>query len=262
MRILHYIITLIIGTTLFCSCASQKQITYLQGADDGYEIADSLNYEIRIQPDDYISISVNSKSPELSKMFNLQAQSFTSGSSSGGYRMLGYLVDEDGNINFPQLGLINVEGKTRMEVTKHIQDLLKSNGLINDAIVTIQFLNFKVSVMGEVARPGTIGLMSDRMTIFDALSAAGDLTIYGQRENVKIIRETNGKRTVSIVDLRNADILHSPFYYLQQNDVIYVQPNKAKSGQSEINSNRSLGTWASITSVLLSAVSIILSIAL
>jgi polysaccharide export outer membrane protein len=128
--------------------------------------------------------------------------------------------------------------------------------LVNDAVVTVQFLNFKVSVMGEVVRPGTFEVDSDRITLLDALSLAGDMTIYGRRDNVRVIREENGERTVAIVDLRSRNLMNSPYYYLKQNDIVYVEPNKARAGQREINQNRSVSTFASILSVLASLASL------
>ncbi len=253
-------ILILIAILSISSCAPQKKVTYLQNTKDGYAQEGYDSYEIRIRPDDLISIVVSSKDPELAQMLNLSMISSISNASLSGQRMLGYLVDKNGEIDFPQLGKIKIGGMTRDEVMTYVKDQLISKGLVNDPVITIEFLNFKVSVMGEVARPSTVQVASDRITIFDALSAAGDLTVYGRRDNVKIIREIGGKKTVNVVDLRSADILDSPFYYLQQNDVIYVEPNRAKAGQSEINTNRSIGTYATIVSVLLSATSLILSI--
>lgn len=254
---------LVIALVFLSSCASQKEITYLQGGYDGYQQKGTDSYELKIRPDDMIAIMVNSKNTELAQMFNLPMVSYqinnsTTGISSSQTKVLGYLVNKEGEINFPQLGYIKVGGMTRTELTDFITKELIDKGYVNDPVVTIQYLNFSVSVMGEVNKPGTIEIASDRITIFDALSAAGDLTIYGLRDNVKVIREINGKKTVSIVDLRSAEILDSPYYYLQQNDVIYVEPNKAKAGQREINSNRTISTYASILSVFLSALSLAL----
>lgn len=257
-----YRFMLLLSIIILSSCASQKKISYLQNIPDGYQQKGEDNYEIRVRPDDLIAIMVNSKDPELARMFNLPIISFQAGDGTTGQTsMLGYLVDKDGQINFPQLGTIKIGGMTRSGITEYIKNQIIANGYFNDPIVTVQFLNFKVSVMGEVTHPGTIDVPSDRITIFDALSAAGDLTIYGKRENVKVIREINGKKTVSVVDLRDANILDSPFYYLQQNDVVYVEPNKAKAGQREINQNRSIGTWASIGSVLVSIATLIITLA-
>ncbi len=244
---------------LLSSCGSQKMISYLQGTEEELiqEIADS--YEIRIQPDDLIAILVNSRDPELAQMFNLPLIAYqTESGLTGQNRVLGYLVDSNGDIDFPQIGTIHVEGMTRSELTAHIKNTLVDGGYVNDPVVTVQMLNFQVSVVGEVSRPGSFTVETDKITIFDALSRAGDLTIFGQRENVTIIREENGQRTISKVDLRDISILTSPYYYLQQNDVVYVQPNRVRAGQREINSNRTVSTYASILSVILTAIALII----
>lgn len=244
---------------LISSCASQKEISYLQGSIEGYSKAIDKPYEVRIKPDDLIAIMVNSRDGELALMFNLPMVSYNVGTRTTGQNVsLSYLVTPDGTIDFPQLGTLHIAGMTRSELAKYIKNELITRGLVNDPVVTIQYQNYQVSVIGEVTRPGNFSLTSDRITIFDALSLAGDMTIYGQRGNVKVIREENGIRTVSEVDLRSIDILESPFYYLQQNDVIYVEPNRVRAGQSEINSNRTLGTYASVLSVLLTLVALIM----
>ncbi|MFI3265787.1 MAG: polysaccharide biosynthesis/export family protein [Rikenellaceae bacterium] len=244
---------------LLGSCASQKQVTYFQDIPDEYEVTRTESYEIKIQADDLISIMVNSRDPKLSQMFNLPLVSFqVNDNVVGQNRVLGYLVNQDGEINFPQLGVIEIAGMTRSELTKYITQELIDNGYITDPVVTIQILNFQVSVMGEVSRPGSFEVTSDRITILDAITKAGDLTIYGMRDRVKVIREIKGKTVVTTVDLRSKDLLTSPYYYLQQNDIVYVEPNKAKAGQREINSNRTIGTFATIISVVLSALSLAL----
>ncbi len=244
---------------LLTSCGSQKMISYLQGSDEDLiqEIADS--YEIRIQPDDLIAILVNSRDPELAQMFNLPLIAYqTEAGLVGQNRAIGYLVNSKGYIDFPQIGAIYVEGMTRSELTAHIKGILVDGGYINDPVVTVQMLNFQVSVVGEVSRPGSFSVDTDKITIFDALSRAGDLTIYGQRENVTVIREEKGQRTIAKVDLRDMSILTSPYYYLQQNDVVYVQPNRVRAGQREINSNRTVSTYASILSVILTAIALVI----
>lgn len=174
-------------------------------------------------------------------------------------RLVGYLVNQDGNIDFPILGEIHVEGLTRMQVTELIKKRLIEEELIKDPIVTVQFLNFKVSVIGEVGRPGTFDISGDRITLLEALSMAGDLTIYGRRDRVAVIREKDGKRSILYHDLRSSDIFQSPCYYLQQNDIVYVEPNNAKTGQSRINSNNSVGVWLSGVSVLASITSLLVT---
>ena len=235
----------------FTACTSTKKIIYLQDVVPLKQQEIEQKYEVIIHGDDLLTIMVNSRDPELALPFNMPMVSYQLGSNTGGQqRVLGYLVDTNGNIDFPILGEIHVEGLTRMQLTELIKNKLIEGDLIKDPIVTVQFLNFKISVMGEVGRPGSFTISGDRITLLEALSMAGDLTIYGRRDRVGVIRENNGKRTILFHDLRSADIFNSPCYYLQQNDIVYVEPNKAKSGQSSINQNNSIGVWVSVISLL------------
>ena len=235
----------------FTACTSTKKIIYLQDVVPLKQQEIEQKYEVIIHGDDLLAIMVNSRDPELALPFNMPMVSYQLGSNTGGQqRVLGYLVDTNGNIDFPILGEIHVEGLTRMQLTELIKKRLVDEDLIKDPIVTVQFLNFKVSVIGEVSRPGSFTVSGDRITLLEALSMAGDLTIYGRRDRVGVIRENNGKRTILFHDLRSADIFNSPCYYLQQNDIVYVEPNKAKSGQSSINQNNSIGVWVSVISLL------------
>lgn len=235
----------------FTACTSTKKIIYLQDVVPLKQQEIEQKYEVIIHGDDLLAIMVNSRDPELALPFNMPMVSYQLGSNTGGQqRVLGYLVDTNGNIDFPILGEIHVEGFTRMQLTELIKNKLIEGDLIKDPIVTVQFLNFKISVMGEVGRPGSFTISGDRITLLEALSMAGDLTIYGRRDRVGVIRENNGKRTILFHDLRSADIFNSPCYYLQQNDIVYVEPNKAKSGQSSINQNNSIGVWVSVISLL------------
>ena len=235
----------------FTACTSTKKIIYLQDVVPLKQQEIEQKYEVIIHGDDLLAIMVNSRDPELALPFNMPMVSYQLGSNTGGQqRVLGYLVDTNGNIDFPILGEIHVEGLTRMQLTELIKNKLIEGDLIKDPIVTAQFLNFKISVMGEVGRPGSFTISGDRITLLEALSMAGDLTIYGRRDRVGVIRENNGKRTILFHDLRSADIFNSPCYYLQQNDIVYVEPNKAKSGQSSINQNNSIGVWVSVISLL------------
>ena len=174
--------------------------------------------------------------------------------------MLGYLVDSNGDIDFPILGKLHVAGLTRMQLTEMIKQRLIDEDLIKDPIVTVQFLNYKVSGMGEVNAPGSFNISGDRITLLEALSMAGDLTIYGRRDRVAVIREKDGKRTILMHDLRSSDIFNSPCYYLQQNDIVYVEPNKAKAEQTDINQNKSLGVWFGAISALVSIASLIVTL--
>ena len=209
---------------ILASCSAPKEVLYLQDIASLKEEVIDKNYEVIIHKDDLLAILVNSKDPELAMPFNMPMVSFQIGSTtSGQQRLLGYLVDQNGDIDFPILGRLHVEGLTRMQVTELIKQKLMNEDLIKDPIVTVQFLNFKVSVMGEVARPGTFDISGDRITLLEALSMAGDLTIYGRRDRVAVIREKDGKRRILYHDLRSSDIFQSPCYYLQQNDIVYVR---------------------------------------
>ncbi|MDR0536673.1 MAG: polysaccharide biosynthesis/export family protein [Tannerellaceae bacterium] len=244
-------------------CASVKDVVYMQDVDPLVKQNIAQNYEMSIQRDDLLAIMVNSKNPELAMPFNLPMVTYQLGTSSSAYgqqRVMGYLVDNTGNIDFPVIGKIKAEGMTRTQLTSMIKTRLVEEELIMDPIVTIQFLNFKISVIGEVNRPGSFSINSDRITLLEALSMAGDLTIYGKRDRVAVIREENGKRTILFHDLRSADLFLSPFYFLQQNDIVYVEPNSARAGQSAINQNNSIGVWLSAVSVLVSVVSMIITL--
>ena len=258
IKVQHYLLLCLIS--FLASCSAPKEVLYLQDIASIKEENIDKNYEVIIHKDDLLAILVNSKDPELALPFNMPVVTYQIGAqTTAQQRLLGYLVDQNGDIDFPILGKIHVEGLTRMQVTELIKQKLMSEDLIKDPIVTVQFLNFKVSVMGEVTRPGTFDISGDRITLLEALSMAGDLTIYGRRDRVAVIREKDGKRRILYHDLRSSDIFQSPCYYLQQNDIVYVEPNKAKTGQSRINSNNSVGVWLSAVSVLASITSLMVT---
>lgn len=246
---------------LFSACNSTKEVVYLQDVIPLKQQDIERKYEVFIHEDDLLSIMVNSKDPELALPFNMPLITYQIGSeSSGQQRILGYLVDTNGDIDFPILGKLHVAGLSRLELRDLIKEKLISGDYIKDPVVTVQFLNYKVSVMGEVARPGSFTITGDRITLLEALSMAGDLTIYGRRDRVAVIREENGKRTILFHDLRSSDIFTSPCYYLQQNDIVYVEPNKAKAGQRDINQNNSVSVWLSAVSVLAAVASLLVTV--
>lgn len=246
---------------LFSACNSTKEVVYLQDVVPLKQQDIERKYEVFIHEDDLLSIMVNSKDPELALPFNMPLVTYQIGSeSSGQQRVLGYLVDTNGDIDFPILGKLHVAGLSRLELRDLIKEKLISGDYIKDPVVTVQFLNYKVSVMGEVARPGSFTITGDRITLLEALSMAGDLTIYGRRDRVAVIREENGKRTILFHDLRSSDIFTSPCYYLQQNDIVYVEPNKAKAGQRDINQNNSVSVWLSAVSVLAAVASLLVTV--
>lgn len=259
MKIWNYMLMCVV--VLCTSCASSKKVVYLQDVVPLKQQDIEQKYEVYIHNDDLLAIMVNSKNPELALPFNMPMVTYQLGSQSAPQqRVLGYLVDTNGDIDFPILGKLHVAGLTRLQLTDMIKQRLIDEDLIKDPIVTVQFLNYKVSVMGEVNRPGSFNISGDRITLLEALSMAGDLTIYGRRDRVAVIREKDGKRTILMHDLRSSDIFNSPCYYLQQNDIVYVEPNKAKAGQSEINQNKSVGVWLSAASILVSIASLIVTL--
>ena len=253
---------------LLVSCGSKtsRNINYLQEAQKDTTVTMLPEEGILVQPKDMISIVVSSRNPELSAMFNLTNVSYQAGgetSTTGSYnRILGYSVDNNGNIDFPIVGKINVSGLTRWQVADKVKEELVSRNLLKDPVISVEFLNFKVSVLGEVAHPGTYTVTGDKITLLEALSLAGDLTIYGRRDRVSVIREINGKRTVYINDLRSMDLFTSPSYYLKQNDVVLVEPNKVRAGQSTINENslKSTSFWMSVGSFLVTIANLIIAI--
>ncbi len=249
------------------SCSTYKNINYLQDVQTDTAFVTAVNQGIVIQPMDMISIVVSSRNSELARIYNLpvityQAGSETSQITSANQRLIGYTVDNDGNIQFPELGTIHAAGLTRWELAESIR--LKLSDVVKDAIVTVEFMNFKISVTGEVTKPGVYTITGDKVTLFEALSLANNLTIYGRRDGVYVIREQNGERVIYQVDLRSVDMFNSPAYYLQQNDIVYVEPNKVRAGQSTINENnvKSLSFWVSIGSFLTSIATLVVSIIL
>ena len=246
------------------SCSTYKKINYIQDAQLDTALTMIANQGILIQPMDMISIVVSSRDPELARIYNLPVVTYQAGSESSvsnfNQRLIGYSVDNDGNIQFPELGTIHVAGLNRWQLAELIREKLSS--LVKDAVVTVQFMNFKISVTGEVTSPGVFDISGDKITIFEAISLARHLPIYGRRDGVYVIREQNGSRTIYRVDLRTVDMFNSPAYYLQQNDVVYVEPNKVRAGQSTINENnlKSVSLWVSIGSFLSTLATLFISL--
>lgn len=257
-------ILLVLLVVSAASCSTYKKINYIQDAQLDTALTMIANQGILIQPMDMISIVVSSRDPELARIYNLPVVTYQAGSESSvsnfSQRLIGYSVDNDGNIQFPELGTIHVAGLNRWQLAELIREKLSS--LVKDAVVTVQFMNFKISVTGEVTSPGVFDISGDKITIFEAISLARNLTIYGRRDGVYVIREQNGSRTIYQVDLRTVDMFNSPAYYLQQNDVVYVEPNKVRAGQSTINENnlKSVSLWVSIGSFLSTLATLFISL--
>lgn len=263
---------LAIGILAVPSCSTPKEISYFQDLEsvEGQRIGGAKG--ITVRPKDKISIIVNCKSPELTALFNLpyvtqrlgeNSRSTISSGYSQGY-ISGYTVDDRGCVDFPVLGEVHVAGMTREEIASEIKRELREQGQATDAVVTVDFMNLYYQVLGEVARPGRYAIDKDALTILDAIGAAGDLTIYGRRDRVKVLRDEGGRMRTYEVDLCSAsDLIASPVYYVRQNDVIYVDPNDVRARQSTVNGNnvRSTSFWISLTSLAASVTNTIVIIA-
>ena len=254
------ILPLIAIVLFFISCSAPRNINYFQDGEFGRENEILKTLKITVKPEDKISIVVNSQTPMLADMFNLPIVAHRVGYSqesslNQSQQVSCYTVDENGEIDFPVLGKIKVAGKNREEIAAYIKKELIDRKLINDPVVTVEFSNLYISVLGEVNKPGRYGIDRDKITLLDAIGMAGDLTIYGKRQNVVVMREEEGKQLFYRVDLTSVnDLYSSPVYYLQQKDVVYVEPNETRARQSTVNGNnvRSTSFWVSIASLLTS----------
>jgi polysaccharide biosynthesis/export protein len=241
------------------ACISHKDMLYLSDIPINANMTDSIQNltqtDLKIQPDDMLAIIVSSYNIDASKPFNLEQTTMqtmtTLGGGVGGESMVGYFVDQEGFIDFPILGRLNVMQKTLNETKALLYEKLKA--YLKDPVVNIRFLNLKISVLGEVLRPGTLRLTNKRVTIFEAIGLAGDMTPYSNRSNVLLIREQNGRRSVKRINLQSSSVFKSPYYYLQQNDVVIVDPNKTKANTIADQTNRWIAfitAGASIITVL------------
>lgn len=256
------IAVLCVGLLMLTGCSSYKNVPYLQNPEVVNEMLDTLPmYDAKIMPKDLLTITVNTTDPEAAAPFNLIVQSVLSQNRSSLTQqpsLQQYLVNNKGEIDFPVLGRLNVGGLTKNEAEDMIREKLKAY-LREEPIVTVRMANYKISVMGEVARPGTFTVSNEKVNILEALAMAGDLTIWGMRDNVMLIREdAKGKRQIMTLNLNDANIVTSDHYYLQQNDILYVSPNKTKAKNSDIGQSTSL--WFSATSILVSIASLLVTI--
>ena len=252
-----------VGMLTLSACGSSKQVVYFQDLKPGEtEIALPEPKAITVRPEDKISIIVNSRDPQLTDLFNLPivsrqlGQSLRNGTTNGNSQgVSAYTVNAEGEIDFPVLGKIAVAGMKREEIADYIKQRLMEENLVKDPVVTVEFANLCISVLGEVNSPGRFSIDRDRLTILDALSLAGDLTIYGNRSKVLVLRQEGEVQRVYGLNLTSGEHIYtSPAYYLQQNDVVYVEPNAVKARQSTVNGNnvRSTSFWISLASLLTS----------
>lgn len=242
---------------LIVSCTSYKKIPYMMDAEQFDADNSKIElYDARIMPKDLLTILVNSTDPEAAAPFNLVVQTAlaaTSARATSQPSLQTYLVDNNGDVDFPVLGKLHLGGMTKSEAEAFLVDKLKGSFNVNELpIVNVRLVNYKVSILGEVSRPGTFTVANEKINLFEALALAGDMTIWGKRDNVKLLREdARGRKDIITLDLNRSDIINSPYFYLQQNDVLYVEPNKAKAKNSDIGQS---------TTLIFSATSILISI--
>ncbi len=245
-NILHKLLVFTTVSALFASCVTKKDITYFQQLDrskiDTVNVDRSINdetsklrtsaYQAKIQPGDLLNISISSLSPEGSAMFTFQsAAKLGSVDLAANNQPIGFLVDADGDIQFPVIGNIKVGGKTTLAVRQDIQT--KLSVYLQSPVVSVRYSNFKVSIMGDVAKPGVYTFPSERVTLLEAIATAGDLTIFANRRSVKIVRERDGKNEITTLDLTDKEVLRTQMMYLQPNDIIYVEPGKGKIASTD-----------------------------
>lgn len=250
------ILPIVVATVLLTSCASREKIAYYQNIDNT-EIVNK-KFETTIKTDDLLMIIVSAQDPTAAQPFNLTTNLSVDPQNQAGTAQRQqqlYLVDDNGYIDFPSLGKIRVGDKSKEEVIKELQT--KISKYVKDAIINLRIMNFKVTVQGEVQRPGTHRITSERITLLEAISLSGDLTKYGKRNNVLVLREEDGGIKHHRVDLTKANFINSDFYYLKQNDVVYVEPNKVATNSSAVGPNVSV--YLSAISLLLTTVAIILT---
>ena len=258
------ILFVMLGMLLFlASCSSSKQVAYFQNIQSVDFNQSKGLYDAKILPKDMLTITVNTQTPEASLPFNLTISNTVNQSgqlSSGASSLQGYLVDNDGNINFPVIGKIHVQGLTKTQcqdlISQKISPYLSKN---ENPVVTVRMSSYHVTVIGEVNSPKVVAVTTEKMSIMEALAEAGDLTIYGRRDNVTLIRESEtGQKEYHVINLNDANVFNSPYYYLQQNDIVYVEPNGVKAKNSAIGSSTTI--WFSFISIVTSVASLIVNI--
>ena len=258
----------ILGALILTACGTTTEIAYFQDMTTYSSVTLPETMVITVRPEDKISIIVNSRDPQLTELFNLPyiarylgrstTNNYTNSYSQG---VSGYTVDSNGEIDFPILGKIKVGGKTREQIAEHIKNELVREDLVRDPVVTVEFMNLCISVLGEVNNPGRFDIDRDKITVLDALSMAGDRTIYGNRTNILVLRQEGEMQQSYGLDLTSGlDMFSSPAYYLQQNDIVYVVPNEVRARQSTVNGNniRSTSFWISLASLLTSVLILVL----
>lgn len=263
MKVIRKIFYSLTAVLVLASCGSQKDVPYFQNSESVDLSKSQYLYDARIMPKDQLTITVSTLDDQAAVPFNMTVPTPYTANARSTYSqamLQTYLVDNAGFINFPVIGQLKVGGLTKSEAEKMIEDKIRPYMAAEEnPIVTVRMTGYQISVIGEVARPGTFTVSREKISILEALAQAGDLTIYGQRKNVQLIREdATGKKSIYVFDLTDADIINSPYFYLQQNDVVYVTPNKVKAQNSSVGSMTTL--WFSATSILISLTSLLYNI--
>lgn len=248
---------------MLASCASSKKVAYFQNAVDGVVKRSEGLYDAKIMPKDILTITVSTTNPEAATPFNLTISNTLNATGqmySGSGVLQTYLVDNNGEIEYPVVGNIKVAGLTKNECQELVKSKIKAFlAEDEDPIVTVRMSSYRVTIIGEVRSPGVIPVGTEKMSILEALASAGDLTIYGKRDNVMLIREeANGQKTVHRLNLNDANIISSPYYYLQQNDIVYVEPNGVQAKNSAIGSSTTI--WFSFVGIVTSVASLLVNI--
>lgn len=240
---LRNILFLTLAVLSLFSCGSKKKFVYVQGIENAASYEESKHYELTLQPDDVLSIVVSAEDPEVAAPFNIPEIKSNDKDTPG---IKTYLIDNSGYIDYPILGKLKLAGLSRSEASNLLVSGLSK--YIHDPSINLRIMNFKIAVLGEVANPNVFPVQHERITLLEALSMAGDIGVYGLRQNILIIRESEGKKTYTRIDITKPDFLNSPYYYLAQNDVVYVEPNKVRINTSAVGPN---------TAIFLSAASLL-----
>ena len=265
MKKLSFFAFSMLAVLLLSSCGASKNVAYIQNSDSiSYEKSRFL-YDARIMPKDQLTISVNTVDPEVSLPYNLllqnaysQGKTVSAGGGSG--TLMPYLVDNDGYINFPIVGRIYVQGLTKRECEALIEEKIAPYlAKTERPVVTVRMSSFRITLLGDFSSPKVVPVTTEKMSVLEALASGGDLTLYGKRQNVMLIREdATGKKSVHRIDLTDANFINSPYYYVQQNDIIYVEPNATKAKNSALGQSTSI--WFSFISISTSVASLLVNI--
>ena len=255
---------LFLMATALAGCTSYRNVPYLQDIETANNTTGLQPlYDARIMPKDLLSITVNTTDPKAAAPFNLTVQTPINAVQTNIYTtstpsLQQYLVNNEGEIDFPVIGRLKVGGLTKDEAEDLIREQLKPY-IKETPIVTVRMANYKISVLGEVARPGSFTVSNEKVNVLEALAMAGDMTVYGLRTNVKLVREeADGRRNIHELDLTQSELIHSPYFYLKQGDILYVTPNKTKARSSDIGTTTT--TWISATSIMVSIASLLFNI--